>query len=156
MPVAAAIGAVVGIAGIVTSLSGAKKAERAAKAAAKEEARLEGIVTREKLRQMGIDQLRTEGETILGGAASGVEVGDGRGDNAVMETSVTSILDEVRKNYGNERSAVARAGATRAANALTRGSNAASIARYQGISNALNYTGMIANAFATYQSNRSG
>lgn len=141
MPIGAIIAGVIGAAGIGVSLSGAKKAERAAKSQAAEEARLEGIVTEEKLRQMNIEEMVTRGETIAAAAASGVEVGKG---------SVLDILSEQAYNFQRERGAVKSAGATRASNALARGSMAASQARYQGISTALNQAANIALLYQQY------
>ncbi len=138
MPVAAIIAGVIGAAGIGVSLSGARKAENAAKRASAEEARLEGIVTEEKLRQMVIEEATVRGETIGMAAASGVEVGKG---------SVIDILAEQAYNFTRERAAVKSAGATRASNALSRGSMAAQQARYEGISTALNQAANIALLF---------
>ena len=155
MPVAAIVGAVIGVAGIATSLSGARSAEQRAEEQAEEEARLEGIVTEERLRQMDVEEMVTRGETIAAAAASGVEVSgrqadmDGPvGEKSVMgKGSVVDILAEQAYNYAREREAVSEAGATRAANALSRGAMAAEQARYQGISTALNQAANIALLF---------
>lgn len=138
MAIAAIVAGVIGVAGIATSLSGSAKAAKAAKGAAANEARLEGIVTEEKLRQMVIEEEDIRGQTIADAAASGIEVGKG---------SVTDILAEQAYNFTRERAAVKGAGATRAANALTRGSMAAQQARYEGIGTALNQAANIALLF---------
>ena len=139
MPLAAAVvGAVLGGASIATSLSGQRKAGRAAREAAEEEARLEGLVTEEALRQMQVEEMVVRGETIASAAASGVEVNKG---------SVTDVLAEQAYNFQRERAATRNAGATRARNALNRGSAAASAARYEGISTALNQASNIALMF---------
>lgn len=155
MAIAAIISGVIGAASIGTSLIGGRKAEKAAKAQAAEEARLEGIVTDEKLRQMDIERDVVRGETIAQAAASGVEVAPGMQDlfdqygGVYGKGSVLDILSEQAVNFDREREAVVGAGATRAANALTRGSMAATQARYEGISTALNQAANIALLFRT-------
>jgi hypothetical protein len=117
----------VGIAavGAISSLIGGSKAEKAAKRQAREEARLEGIVTGEKLRKLRIEEQITKGQTIAAGAASGVDVRRG---------SVAMILAEQQREFTRERHITEQVGASRAANIRQQGAAIGAQARYQGIS----------------------
>jgi hypothetical protein len=126
---AAIVGAVFAGIGALSSIMGGRKADRDAKRAAAEEARLEGLVTREKVRQIGVEERVMRGDTIAAVAGSGVKAGEG---------SPLQILAEQAREFGRQRSIVSEVGATKAAAALTRGSMIGQQARYQSYSTASN------------------
>jgi hypothetical protein len=96
----------------VSSIVGGQKASKAAKGAAAEEARLEGLVTQEKIRNLKIQERVMRGETIAGYAGGGVRVDVG---------SPTTILSEQASTFARERGITAQVGASRASQSLTRG-----------------------------------
>ena len=121
-------GAVTAAVGVVSSFLGAKKAESAAKKAAREEARLEGLVTTEKIRQLKVEERRMAGETRAGFAGPGgvrVDVG-----------SPIAVLAEQAREFQRERGIVSQVGASKAAVALQRGQNIADQARFGGFAQA--------------------
>ena len=122
----AAVGIGLSALGLISNFLGSKKASSAAKKEAKEGARLEGMVTAEKIRQLHVEEKVMRGETIAAYAGSGVKVGTG---------SPLDILAEQRKEFAFQRDITSRVGATKAAQGLTRGQNIASAYRYQGYSN---------------------
>ena len=118
----------VGIAalGLISSFLGSKKAESAAKEAARKEAVAEGKVTTERLRQLRVEEGVLRGETVAATAASGVKVGQ---DSPLM------MLAEQASEFAHERRITADVGATRAAAALQRGRDVGNAVRYQSYSN---------------------
>ncbi len=132
--------AVAGIAanviGAAFGLSGASKAAKAADRAGKREAKLEGLVTDERLRQIDREEMLMREDTIARTAGSGVLVGS--------QSSLEVLADqasEFRKEYRITR----EAGATRSRAALEGGRATAQQYKYQGYSSAV---GGIANAFS--------
>lgn len=124
MPGFAVAGVVVAAVGVISSFLGAKKAESAAKKAAREEARLEGLVTTEKIRQLKIEERRMRGDTRAGFAGpGGVQVDRG---------SPLAVLAEQAREFKTERGVVMQVGATKAAAALQRGQNLATQYRMGG------------------------
>jgi len=112
-----------------SSLVGASKAKSAAKGAAREEARLEGIVTEAKITSLDREERVLRGETL--GAAAGSNVKVDRG-------SPLQILAEQARTFADEKRVVRQAGASRAAQAKTRGRMVGDQAMYQGVSQAAN------------------
>lgn len=111
--------------GGLSSLFGGRSAEKAAKRQAREEARLEGIVTLEKVRKLFIEERITRGQTEAAAAASGVDVRRG---------SVAQILAEQATEFARETGFTREVGASRAANIRQQGAAIGAQARYQGIS----------------------
>ena len=133
VPIAmAAIAAV----GLISSFIGSKKAAKAAKKQSKEEARLEGIVTQEKIHRLGVDERTLYGQTLAGQAGSGVlGMQPNLGATNVMAGSPQTVLDEQAKSFAREKSIVGEVGASKAAAALTRGQNVADQYRWSGYAN---------------------
>jgi len=123
----------------VISLIGASKAKSSARKAAAEEARLEGIVTGAKIETLQQEETVLRGQTIAGAAGSGVNVTKG---------SPLQILAEQAKTFAREKKTVATAGASRAAQAKTRGRMVGQQAMYHGISSALGSFGQAASSTA--------
>lgn len=123
--VAAGIAAV----GLISSFLGSKKASKAAKEQAAEEARLEGIVTTERLRQLGKEERSLYGETVAGYAGGGVLATTGAG-------SVSRVLQEQRVEFAFEKEVTREAGASRVQQALLGGKSISDQYKYAGISNA--------------------
>ena len=124
----AAVAVPVAIAAVsmITSFMGAKKASKAAKRAAKKEAIAEGKVTTERIRQLGVEEELTRGETIAATAASGVKVNQ---DSPLM------ILANQAREFAHERRITQEVGASKASAALERGRNVATQYKYQSYSN---------------------
>lgn len=120
------------IAGAAVSLIGGISARNEAQDAADEEARLEGVVTAEKLRQMTVEEQIERSRTRAGYAASGVDVTVG---------SPLQVLSNQAAEYGRLRRGVAQAGATRAGQAQLRGQMTGDRALWGGVGNALNILG---------------
>lgn len=115
--------------GALSSFVGSQRASDAAKRQAKEEARMESLVTREKLRQLNIEERVARGETIAGYAGSGV-LATG---NPKMTPSV--VLAEQANEFLHQKNITSQVGATRAQNALAKGNATATAFRYQGYAN---------------------
>jgi len=129
-------GVVIGAVGLISSFIGSKKAAKAAKKQSEEEARLEGIVTQEKIRQLGVDERTLFGETVAGQAGSGVMgMQANLGQSQVMAGSPQVVLDEQAKSFAQEKNIVGQVGASKAAAALTRGKNVADAYRWSGYAN---------------------
>lgn len=106
--------------GIFSGKKAADKQSDAARRQAAEDARLERIVTAEKIHQLNIEERALKGETLAAGAGSGITVGRG---------SILDILTEQAATFAREVRVVGEVGATRAAAALTRGENVATQAK---------------------------
>jgi hypothetical protein len=125
----ATIAAVAAGIGALSSILGGRSAAKDAKRAAAEDARLEGIVTREKIRQIGVEERVLRGETIAAAAGSGVKAGVG---------SPLQILAEQAREFGRQKTITSEVGASKAASALQRGQMAGSQAKYSSYSSAAN------------------
>jgi hypothetical protein len=129
--------------GAVTSLVAGNKAASAARKQSREEARLEGIVTAEKVRQLQVQEVITKGETIGGYAGSRVKVNQGAnfeqraGDTRGVSGSPLVILAEQQRQFARERHVTRQAGASRTSQALQRGGAIADQYKYQGYSGGL-------------------
>lgn len=118
----AAIGAVLTGASAIFSILGGRKAGKAARRAADEEARLEGLVTAAKIEDLRREEKVLRGETISAAAGAGVKVDVG---------SPLEILAEQAREFAREREVVGLVGATRSQQARERGQMLSSQARYQ-------------------------
>ncbi len=161
MPVPfAAIAAATGVVGLISGFVGSKKASKAAKKQAAEEARLEGLVTQEKLRQLRIDERTVYGETLAGYAGGGVQAVapelQETGFNRLLGTTASvrpqsgspqQILAEQAKTFQAERDITATVGASKVAQSLAHGRNVAEAYKWGGYSDAA--TG-IANILSSY------
>ena len=158
-PVAAAMAAIA-VVGLISNFVGSKKASSAAKKQASEEARIEGLVTDEKLRQLRIDERTLYGETMAGFAGGGVLANaptlEGTNMDRLLGTtgaarpqtgSVQSVMSEQSKSFKQQRDITATVGASKVAQTLQHGKNVAEQYKYQGYGNAA--TG-ISNILANY------
>lgn len=132
------VGAALAGLGAITGIIGGNKASKAAKKQAREEARLEGIVTAEKVRQLEKQEVITRGETIAGYAGSGVKVGKNITSEGLrgMSGSPLMVLAEQAREFARERQVTQEAGASRAAQALGSGKAIADQYKYGGYSQA--------------------
>lgn len=145
---AAAIGAV----GLISSFISSRKGSKGAKKAAREEARLEGLTTQERLRQLDIEERAMYGQTLAGYAGSGVQaVAPGLGQAQVQSGSPQAVLSEQAKEFGYQKQITEQVGATKVAQSLARGKNVAEQYKWQGYSNA---AGGIANMLTAYQASK--
>jgi len=120
-------------------LAGGASAKKNAREAAAEEARLEGIVTEAKLRDLKAEERHMMGKTVAASAGSNVKADRG---------SPLQILMEQAREFAREKKVVAEAGASRAAQAKTRGSMIGDQAMYAAYGNAVKG---LANAFSLFQ-----
>mgnify|MGYP000104624137 CR=1 FL=1 len=121
--------------GLSSMLAGAK-ARRDARVAADNEAMMEGHVTDAKIKSLDVEQRTLAGQTQARAAGSNVKIGTG---------SPLQILAEQARNFADEKRIVRQAGATKAAQAQTRGKMVGNQAFYGGLSNAF---GSFGNAFS--------
>jgi hypothetical protein len=164
-------GVVIGAVGLISSFLGSKKASKAAKKQAEEEARLERMVTRERIYQIGKEERQLYGETVAGYAGGGVlssfgttekgsdyepvssylseygVISEKQGTGLKLVGSAKSVIGEQATSFARERSITQRVGATKVAQGLARGKATADAYKYQGYSNAA--TG-ISNILANY------
>jgi hypothetical protein len=135
--------------GIISSFLGSRKASKAAKKQAEEEARLERLVTGERIREIGREERQLYGETVAGYAGGGVLSSFGSMSDVPRETigSAQSVLAEQQAEFQRERSITEKVGASRVASGLARGKATASAYKFQGYSNAASG---IANILANY------
>jgi hypothetical protein len=149
MPYLAGAGLALGVVGLISNFVGSKKAAKAAKEQGTEEARLEGLVTDEKLRQLRIDERTVYGQTVAGYAAGGVQAVapalEEQSFNRLLGTknsvapqsgSPQVILDEQAKTFQSERDITATVGASKVAQSLQHGKNVAQAYKWGGYSNA--------------------
>jgi hypothetical protein len=112
--------------GMIADFVGAMDAAQKAKQAARREAMAEAKVTKERLRQLDVEEKRVRGETIGAVAGSGVKVGS---------ESPLMILAEQAKEFGYQKKIVKEVGATKAAAAMRQGRNVGSQYKYQSYAN---------------------
>lgn len=132
-----AIAAAVGVAGLVAQYVGSKKAGKAAKEQSEEEARLEGLVTQEKMRQLGIDERVMYGQTMAGYASGGVQsfaptLG---GEPRVQAGSPSQIISEQQKEFAAERQITQDVGASKVKQSLDRGTALKNQYKWSGYAN---------------------
>lgn len=121
--IAAVVGTAVAAYGIYSGEQAADDAARASRLSAEEEARLEGILTDEKVRRLGVEREQVIGQQRAGYAGSGVEVGSSqrRPGEQIASGSVMDVLTETATEFAREISVTRETGASRATNALARG-----------------------------------
>lgn len=110
------------ISDFVGSISGANAAKKAATRQAAGEAKL----TKERLRQLDVEESRMSGDTIAATAASRVKVDS---------PSPLMILAEQAKEYGYQKKITRETGATKAAALLREGRDVGKAYKYQSYSN---------------------
>jgi len=135
-PFAAAAAGIAAV-GLISGFIASKKASKAAKEEAAEQARLEGMVTDEKIRTLGIDERTLYGETVSGYARGGVQaVGPTLGGGALPQTGTPqTVLGEQAREFAYQKDITQKVGATKAQAALTRGKNVADAYRWSGYAN---------------------
>jgi hypothetical protein len=140
---------VVGAVGVISSFLGSKKASKAAKKQAEEEARLERLVTAERVRQLGREERQLYGDTVAGYAGGGVLSSFGSMANVPRETigSPGTVLAEQSAEFQREREITQKVGATKVAQGLARGKATAEAYKYAGYTNAAQG---ISNILSTY------
>lgn len=130
------IGAAIGAVGLITSFLGSKKAEKAAKDQSKEEARMEGLLTDEKLRQLDKDERSMFGETVAGYTGGGVlSMMPGTGQSQPMSGSPQNILGEQAREFAAEKKITKEVGASNVKQTLMGGQALADRYRYSGYAN---------------------
>ena len=128
MPVFLGIAAGLSILGGISSIFAGRSAKKAAERQGEEEARLEGLVTDEKLRQLRKEETALAGSTVASAAGSGVKVGTG---------SPLSILAEQASEFAYERLITERVGASRTSLALAQGRSIGQRAQSQAYAQAI-------------------
>ncbi len=129
MPIWLAVaGIAANVVGAGLSLFGASSAKTAAENAAAREAKLEGKVTDERIRQISRQETIMRGQTVAATAGGGVKVGSG---------SSLAILADQASEFRREKQITREVGATRAKASLERGSALATQYRYQGLTGAV-------------------
>lgn len=131
--------------GGVKSFLDAGKAKDEARDAAAEEARLEGIVTDAKVKSLDVEERVLAGQTRARAAGSNVKIGTG---------SPLQVLAEQARTFADEKRVVRQAGASRAAQAQTRGNMIGNQAYRQGIGNAITSASSAFSLIAQANANR--
>jgi hypothetical protein len=136
MPALATAAVVTGVVSLISGFVGSKKAGKAAKKQSAEEARLEKLVTDEKLRNLRTEERTVYGQTLAGFASGGVlATAPTLGGTATPLTgSPSTIIDEQRKTFADERSITRQVGASKVAQSLQHGKNVASAYKWSGYS----------------------
>jgi len=133
------VAAAVGVLGLLSQLGGGAAAKKDAAKAAANEAKLEGIVTQSKVAGLEAEQRQMASSTKAMAAGSGVSATTG---------SPLQILAEQAREFGREIMTVRKAGASRAAQAQTRGRMTGNQAMYQGFSQAASSASNVFSLFA--------
>ena len=138
MPPLAIAAVTIGALGVISGFIGSKKASKAAKEQAAEEARIEKLTTAERIRQIGKEERSLYGETVAGYAGGGVLSAFGTMSDVSRETigSATSVLSEQATEFAFERKITQETGASNVAQSLARGKSLANQYKYQGYANA--------------------
>lgn len=133
----------------VISYVGSKKAASAARDQSREEARLEKIVTDERLRQIDVKERVMFGETLAAYAGSGVlGMMPSLKQENVMSGSPQKVIQEQKKELQFERDVTSEAGASRVQQALMGGKATSDMYRYSGYAN---LASGISSMFTTYK-----
>ena len=129
--------AITGTIGLITSFLGAKKASKAAKEQAAEEARIQQVTTAEQIRRLNINERLMFGQTVAGQAGSGVlGMQQGLDQQSPMSGSPQTILSEQAREFAQERKITQEVGASNVQQTLMRGAAQANAYKWQGYSNA--------------------
>ena len=150
---AAIAGAVVlGTIGLISGFIGSKKASKAAKKQAAEEARIQKETTAERLRQLGVEERTLFGSTLAGYAGGGVQsVTPSLMGSGPTTGSPATVLAEQAKEFKYERDITASVGASNVQQTLMRGKNTANAYKWQGYSNAASSISNILTSYALTQ-----
>jgi hypothetical protein len=150
MPDPATAAVVIGAIGVISGFLGSKKAARAAKDQAKEEARLEGLTTAERIRTLGREERQLYGDTVARYAGGGVLSSFGTMSDVPRGTmgSAGTVLAEQSAEFARERKITQEVGATRVAQGLARGKATAEAYKFAGYSNAATGISNILSAYA--------
>ena len=147
MPATAAV--VIGTVGLITNFLGSKKASKAAKKQAAEEARINKLTTAERMRQIGIEEKTMFGETLAGYAGGGVQAMAPSLTGSTPQTgSPQTVLAEQAKEFKYEREITSAVGASNVQQALQRGKSTADAYKWQGYSNAASSISNILTSYA--------
>lgn len=132
------------------SYASSKKGASAAKKQGKEEARMEGLLTDEKVRRLDIDERTLRGETLAGYTGGGVlSMMPGMGDSNVMSGSPKSVLGEQAKEFAAEKSITKKAGASNVQQSLMGSRAVADQYRYSGYANVASSISSLLTSFGT-------
>lgn len=117
--------------------AGAKKGEKAAKKQAKEQERIEGILTDERVRELDVRERVQYGQTVAGYAGSGVQarapgMEKHQLNSAQAGSSPQAIIQEAAKEFAKERELTKEVGASNALQIKMKGQATADAYRYQG------------------------
>ena len=133
----AVAGLVIGTVGLISGFLGSKKASKAAKEQAAEEARITKETTAERMRQINIEERTLFGQTLAGYAGGGVQAMAPSLTGSTPQTgSPATVLAEQKKEFRFERDITASVGASNVQQALSRGKSTADAYKWQGYSNA--------------------
>ncbi|GAG69466.1 unnamed protein product [marine sediment metagenome] len=127
-----AFAAGIGVASLVTNFLGSRKAAKAAEEQSEEEARIEGLITDEKLRQLKLDERDMYGETLAQYSGSGVI---GLMNGAPTTGSPKTLIDEQAKTFADQRKITKEVGASNVAQSLMGGEALADRYKYSGYAN---------------------
>jgi hypothetical protein len=112
--------------GMISDFVGGRKAASAAKKAAKRQAVDERALTKERLRQLDVEERTMAGDTRARAAGSHVKAGQG---------SPLEVLAEQAREFAREKQITKDVGASKAASALQRGHDVGQVAKYKSYSN---------------------
>ena len=128
---------VVGAVGLISGFLGSRKASKAAKKQAAEEARIEKLTTTERVRQIGKEERALYGETLAGYTGGGVLASFGTTQNTELTPlgSAASVLAEQKQEFGFERKITQETGASNVMQSLQRGRALSNQYKYQGYAN---------------------
>jgi hypothetical protein len=135
---------------VVSGFVGAKKAGKAAKAQAKEEARITELTTDERIRQLGKEERSLYGVTLANYTGGGVLTSFGTTSqeaNPLME-SAKSVTAEQASEFEYERQITQEVGASNVQQALAGGRDVASQYKFNAITSG---TGSVVNMLNAYR-----
>ena len=145
----AVAGLVIGTVGLISGFLGSKKASKAAKEQAAEEARITKETTAERMRQINIEERTLFGQTLAGYAGGGVQAMAPSLTGSTPQTgSPATVLAEQKKEFRFERDITASVGASNVQQALSRGKSTADAYKWQGYSNAASSISNILTSYA--------
>jgi hypothetical protein len=146
---AAIAGAVIGTIGLISGFLGSKKASKAAKEQAAEEARINQATTAERLRLLDKEERALYGQTLAGYASGGVlGIAPSLQQPQAMTGSPSTILKEQATEFAAEKAITREVGASNVAQALQRGKATAEAYKWQGYSNAASGISNILTSYA--------
>lgn len=149
MPPLAIAATAIGAVGLISGFLGSKKAAKAAKEQAAEEARIEKLTTEERIRQIGKEERSLYGETVTGYAGGGVlsSFGGLQDTGLTPVGSAQSVLAEQKEEFGFERKITEETGASNVMQSLARGKALSNQYKYQGYANLAGGIGKLLTGF---------